>query len=298
MSVTRIKIAAPKWLSSTPTIRSALALTLLMAALMACQQSWEENPQTDIIQMQSPIPFQYDIYEGTHDVAIAAAVYTDKRMPEDFYRNNLPNDDVFYTTVNLKNTDLVPISNRLGMASYELSTDDFSQAMEWSETAAGFRPTYKQLVETSQTELYFQFTRVDLDNPQFVDLFRVFKLSALDRSGIDLVNPNGYLGTITIPDVSSQQVKYIIEYLWTFTFSNNYGTAVLLSKITEYESEFVHTLVEARLQDLMSQSCNTIDIVEITYTVDKATGAIHKHELLIRSIFAEPSFNICEASTV
>jgi hypothetical protein len=224
----------------------------------------------------------------TTDYKIAEGLYTDQRVPDDFYHNELPDDNVFYVTYHIKNTDLVPTYDRPGMAVYELSTDDYSQALNWSETAAAFRPVYKPLVDSSETGLYFQFTRVDPDNPLFIDLVRVFKSSALDRSGVDRTNPDEhYQGKINLDMLSMKFSKTVDEYIWTFSFDNNYGTLVIASNISDYESEYVHIIREARLADGTEDTCDTISIHNLVYDIDKSTGKIYKEDNFIRKFYAK-----------
>jgi hypothetical protein len=276
----------------------------MMLALTACQQGGGEGTDTasqgvTLVQQQTS---QTDTTDGDianwSDLDIAEAIYTDQRTPEDFYQVKVP-DDAFYTTYQLKNTDLVAAADRDGMPVYELSTDDFSQALQWVETAAQNRPVYKQLVDTTETDLYYQFTRVDLANPQYIDNYRVFKSNVMDRSGVDITNPDSFQGTITQNPVSAARVKTIDEYLWTFSYANNYGTAILQSTVTEYSGTFAHTMFEARLAPAFDGSCDTITVVAMTYSVDKMTGDIDKEEDQIRTLYAQRDqygFKLCSAT--
>ena len=291
------------------TLFSKLVLRLLIAVSMTigltdCQQSGASSNESSsghgvsVVQQGGSQSSSGTLTSSDWtDLEIAKAIYTDQRVPADFYRIDVP-DDAFYTTYQLKNTDLVAVTDRVGMPVYELSTDDFSQALQWVETAAAYRPINKQLVDSTETDLYFQFSRVDLTNPQFIDLYRVFKSSALDRSGVDRSDPGSFQGTITLQSLTTQQVKTINEYLWTFSFANNFGTVVLQSNIEESDAEYIHSIVEARLDVAISGGCDTINIVEIYYYVDKANGDIRKDETFIRDFQAQRNqygFEICNA---
>ena len=97
--------------------------------------------------------------------------------------------------------------------------------------------------------LYFQFTRYDPESPQFINMHRVFKASALDRNGVDRSDEDAkYKGRITLTELTAENVKLIVEYLWLFTLSNNYRNAVLESYTTETESKFEHVMKQARLK--------------------------------------------------
>lgn len=219
-----------------------------------------------------------------NDTAILQAVYFDDRTPDGFYSESYPDSDVYYSTSHVKNVELLPIVDRAGMARYELSTDDFAEALAWSEAAANNQPAYKQLVDNRETELYFEFTRVDLNNPQFVHLSRVFKASAMDRSAVDLNVDGIYNGRITLPTLTADRVKMLMEYFWMFSFSNNTGNAVLASTTTETDTDYVHTMIEAKLTMRAAGQCDTVEVFETTYTVQKDTGDIWNSKQMVREI--------------
>ena len=217
---------------------------------------------------------------ASSDEEILEALYRDKRVPAGFYTEVFP-VDVFSSLSHVKSSILNLDAND---PVYELSTDDFSEAIEYSEKEANLQPGYKQMVDVTETDFYFQLTRVDLDYPEFVHFSRVFKLNALDRSGIDRNQLGSYQGKITIPVLTAQRVKDIIEYLWNFTFSNNYGNTVTESEISETSSEFVHSMIEAKLVISAINTCDTVEVFESLYSIEKDTGFIWKESTLIREI--------------
>jgi len=230
---------------------------------------------------------------NTGDMKIAGAVYFDQRTPDGFYKEP-SQGDAYYVTSHVKNTDLLPPANRTGVDVYELTSDDFIEAMDWSEQAAVFQTSYKELVDNNETSLYHEFTRVDPGSPDFIYQHRVLKASVLDRNGVN----EDYKGRITLTNMTSVDVKLIIEYLWTFTMNNNYGNAVLESYTTETDNEFVHVLQQAKLKMSFSESCDTIDVFETRYTVPKASGFIWKDEEVKRSISVKRTgdvLQLCEA---
>lgn len=231
------------------------------------------------------------------DYEIMTKVYTDQRTPDGFYQESLP--DTWYTIRHLKNTDLLEGVVPSGTPVYGLGTDDFTEALNWSETIALQQAVYEQLVDTTETDLYFQFTRFSPGTPDNTHYSRVFKSNSLDRSGYDLGNPGIYLGMITWQPLTAEQVKYVIEYLWTFTFNNNYGNAVLESYTEETDSEFIHTMTEARLIMDYAGNCDTIQIFDTQYSVQKTDGMIFQVEYLIREFYSERignDYQVCEQS--
>lgn len=222
-------------------------------------------------------------------MVIANALYFDKRIPEGFYQE--PSDSTVYrVTTHVKNTDLLPLANRTGQPVYELASDDFNEALTWSEQAAVLQPIYRQLVDNGETALYRQFTRVDPDSPDVVYLQRILRASVIDRNGVT----DRYKGRITSSTMNAEDIKRIIEYLWTFTVNNNFGTAVLSSDITETDTGFVHVMKQARLNMSNNDSCDSIEVYRVTYTVSRSSGFINKDEALERIILAKRSGNILE----
>lgn len=219
------------------------------------------------------------------DYEIMEMVYMGQRTPDGFYQESLP--DTWYTIRHLKNTDLLAGRTVSGTPIYELGTDDFTEALNWSEIVATQQAVYEQLVDITETDLYFQFTRFSPGTPDYTHYSRVFKSSALDRIGYDLDNPGIYLGMITWQALRVEQVKHVIEYLWSFTFNNNYGIGVLESYAEETDNEFIHTMSEARLTINYAGNCDTIQIFETQYTIQKTDGMIFQAEYLIREFYSE-----------
>lgn len=262
-------------------IRSLLTGTLI-SILVACGSVTEPQDPDD---------------SKTVEMAIASALYFNERTPDGFYKEEL-DDDVFYTTSHVKNVSLLPLIDRAGLTDYELSSNDFVEALAWSDKAAEYQQSYKQLADISDTELYFQFTRFDPDLPQFINRHRVFKASVLDRYGVDRSDEDStYQGQITMQELTAEKVKLIIEYLWIFTVSNNYRNAVLESYVTETDDEFIHIMKQAKLDFSYNESCDSITVYEIRYTVSKSTGFIWKEKVLAGEFSAKRSgtyLEICD----
>lgn len=216
----------------------------------------------------------------TSDMAIAKALYFNERTPEDFYHEDFL-EDAFYSVSHVKNVDLLPYNARAGLAEHELASNDFNEAMGWVEQAAGYLQPYNQLVDNSETSMYYQFTRVDPASPLFIHIYRVFKANVLDRNGVDRSDEDGeYKGRITSAEITGEKVKLIMEYLWLFTFSNNYYNTVLDSYTTETADSFVHTMNQARLTISNNDNCDMIEVYEIRYTIPKISGYVWKDKTL------------------
>ncbi len=232
-----------------------------------------------------------------NDLFVAKALYFDKRTPDDFYHEE-SSSDLFASISHVKNIGILPLDNRSGLSVYELSSDDFVEAMTWDEQATVYQPLYSQLVANSETDLYYQFTRVNPDLPEFVDISRVFKASVLNRAGVDRSNEDGeYQGKITLTDITVADVKQLVEYLWMFSFSNNYSNAVLESYTRETVDEFIHTLKQARINFSHDGSCDEIELYEISYSIAKESGLIWRDKVLMSTFSAKrngTSVEICK----
>lgn len=221
------------------------------------------------------------------EMVIAKALYFDKRTPDGFYKESVPND-AFYSVTHVKNTSLLPVADRAGLPVHELASNDFSEALLWSDKAAKYQPSYSQLAGNSETMLYYQFTRFDPASPQFINMHRVFKASVLDRSGVDRNDENAsYKGRITMPNLTADKVKLIIEYLWMFTLSNNYRNAILESYTTETETEFVHIMKQAQLKLNYNSGCDDVEVYDVRYRIPKDSGFIWKEKVLTDSFRAK-----------
>ena len=95
-------------------------------------------------------------------------------------------------------------------------------------------------------------------------------------------------------NLTAENVKFIIEYLWTFTLSNNFSNAVVESYTTETDSEFVHIMEQARLDLSHSESCDQVKLYEMRYTVPKDSGFIWKEKVLMREFSAKRSGDYLE----
>ncbi len=231
------------------------------------------------------------------DMVIASALYFDKRTPADFYREDFQ-DEAFYSVSHVKNTSLLPLVDRTGLTVHELASNDFVEAMTWSNKAAEYQQSYQQLAANTETMLYFQFTRFDPASPQFANLHRVFKASVLDRNGVDRNDESAsYKGRITLPNPTAADIKLIIEYLWMFTLDNNYRNAVLESYTTETDSEFVHIMKQARLNLNYTGGCDDVEVYEVRYKIPKDSGFIWKEKTLVDRFSAKRTDSYLEICT-
>jgi hypothetical protein len=133
------------------------------------------------------------------DLQIAQSVTADgSRTPAGFYSDPQPSGYGYVSTMHVKNA-----KRRATVAApeplYELCTDDWNEALAWSELSAQHEPQYSDLVATSDDPRYFEFGRVRQGDPTFYVRARVFKCAYLDRSNANLRDTAGPAGTDESP---------------------------------------------------------------------------------------------------
>ena len=202
------------------------------------------------------------------NLEIATALYADNaRIPADFYQEPLPQGQQVISTTHIKNVDVGAAGTP-----HEMCTDDFNQALAWSEAAATRAAQYRPLVATDGNERYFEFDRVSSADPQLYQRGRIFHCSYVDRSSVDLQQVQGVAGSLNIRPLSASDLKQLSEYLWRFTTYNNFGHAVLRSMGDSVAGGMRHTLYVANLQsDGISVGCDRVTVEAWAHTVDGGT---------------------------
>jgi hypothetical protein len=205
------------------------------------------------------------------DLEIAKSIYSGTpRTPAGFYVDPVPKDE-FVATEHLKNSDIEAESG----PEHELCTNDWNQALSWSEEHAQDAQSYSDLVETNDETRFFEFGRTRASDPEFYVRQRVFKCSYVDRAAVDLRAPEGAAGLLNLRPLTAAELKTLSEYLWTFTAYNNFGSAVLESSGSSGSNSFSHSLYIASLaRDGVSGDCDRIDVLEWKHSVDSSTGAL------------------------
>ena len=216
------------------------------------------------------------------DITVAAALYQDQRVPEGFYQEVVP-DDGFYSTRHIRNTDLAPTAGRPAVHEYELSSDDFSEVLGWSQQVTDQENAARQLVDTRETALFHELHRVDPAAPEFTRRHRVYKASVIDRSLAD----GDQLARLTKPGFSADDVRQVVEYLWTFSFDNNYGTAIVASSTTQTADQVQHVLLQAELKVTASGPCDLVELYERHYRADRLSGELSHDKQLVRAFSVE-----------
>lgn len=209
------------------------------------------------------------------DLEIAQGVYgSGSRTPADFYTDAAVPGQSHVSTAHLKNTDL-DASLAAPHPQYELCTNDWNQAMDWSESSAQDAPQYANLVATNDDARYFEFDRVRTGEPQFYLRTRVFKCTYLDRATADLRTAVGSAGQLNRRPLTAADLRTLSEYLWQFTSYNNFGHVVLKSSGTTTGTAVTHTLIMGKLvRNGLSAGCDRIDVIAWRHTADASSGAL------------------------
>lgn len=169
-------------------------------------------------------------------------------------------------------------------ASFELCTDSSQQAEVLESLDNASRSVSGELVEIIETEKYFEFVRY----LQYPDSFgnvagetspgfaRVFKCSFVDRSGVDRNLRDGYGGKFNAVPLDGASVKSFVEYLWQFTFFWPAQEKVVSTRTEELDSAIQHTLSIAFKYNQGFQRCDRIELVDWSFSINRADGAISR----------------------
>jgi hypothetical protein len=227
------------------------------------------------------------------DLQIAQSVYgSGPRTPAGFYSDPPPSGHEYVSTLHLKNAD-VDAAVVAPQPLFELCTDDWNQALEWSELGAQSSPQYSDLVATNDDPRYFEFGRVRQGDPTFYVRTRVFKCAYLDRTSANLRTSAGVAGTLNRRPPTTAELRDLSEYLWQFTQYNNFGYAVLQSSGSSTTGTLTHTLHMGVLaRGALSSSCDRVDVIGWRHTLDTMTGILQVDVTTLWSFGASESAGV------
>jgi hypothetical protein len=227
------------------------------------------------------------------DLQIAQSVYgLGPRTPLGFYSDPAPSGHDYVSTVHLKNAD-VDATAVAPQPLYELCTDDWNQALSWSELGAQNSPQYSDLVETNDDPRYFEFGRVRQGDPTFYIRARVYRCAYLDRAAANLRASAGPAGMLNRRPLTATELRDLSEYLWQFTKYNNVGYAVLESSGSSTAATLSHTLHMGVLaRGGVSSSCDRVDVIAWRHVLDTTTGALQLEVTTLWSFGARESAGV------
>jgi len=243
------------------------------ALLSACGGGGGSESESASQPSQSPSPARA---VAQTDAQIASLVYADERTPDGFYEDTTVPVTGYVATSHLKNLDIVATAT--GSAAHELCTDDWNQAMEWSEAVAAAAPTYADLVATDSNARFFEFGRVPRGQVGAYLRARVYKCEYLDRAAVNLQALEGAAGRFNRRPFSAADLRELSEYLWLFSTFNNFGNAVLKSSGSgSTGTAMSHTLhIAALARAPGTGGCDRIDVIEWTHSAHSQTGELQR----------------------
>ena len=228
------------------------------------------------------------------DLEIAQGVYGGgARTPAGFHIDSTPPEHQYVATVHLKNNDVGAVSASDPL--HELCTNDWNEALAWSESSAAQAPQYSALVATNDDARFFEFGRAQQSDPQFYLRERIFKCSYLDRSAADLRVSGGPAGRLNQRPVSADELKTLSEYLWQFTKYNNFGHVVLNSDGEATGAALTHTLhIGSLTRAGLSSTCDRIDVLAWRHSLNATTGSLELSVETLWSFGARESAGVAE----
>jgi hypothetical protein len=212
---------------------------------------------------------------------IAELVYNNEpRTPTGFYHEAARSPELNYNTFHLRNTHVDPAAaSDPTVAEYELCSSSLAQAASWEQTDRVSNAPGAALLATSETDRLYEFERDHPASTSTREVIRLYKCAFLDRSSVNLRAPDARAGRVNLPQVTPQDVRFLAEYLWTFSFYNNAGNAVIASTPGQDTNLLIHEMTLAELQQGFEPGrCDVLVVFEARYTVEAGTGEVSYEE--------------------
>jgi hypothetical protein len=218
------------------------------------------------------------------DLSLAARLYKgDERTPSGFDVEQRPASVTgTLSTRHLRNTDFAGGPQAAGPV-YEVCTNDMAQALAWSESLATWHGQYSDMVEVRSDDHLFEVIRVPRADVTAMLRHRVFKCDYLDRSGSDLRTDGGAAGAMNQRPLTAGELESLAEYLWQFTIFNNSDHAVESSTRSTDGTLLTHTIRMGQLVRGVNGSCDTVQLVDWTHTMNPVDGTLTRTLSNVRS---------------
>jgi hypothetical protein len=183
------------------------------------------------------------------DAEIASLIYSDRqRTPADFPLDEPPAGYGQVTTLHLAGC-----------------TDDWNEALDWSETAANDAAVYSDLAATVTDTRYYEFGRVPRSPPNAYVRMRVYRCDFFDPVA----------DTLNVRPLDAGLVGAFAAYQWQFTPYNNFGNVILERATRSTSAAIEHTLDLATLKRAAATGdCDRVEVIAWTWRVLLATGKV------------------------
>lgn len=208
------------------------------------------------------------------DAEIAQLLYTDsERTPPGFYSEPQPSAG-YAATFHIRNADISAVATPSAPV-FELCSDDWNEALGWSESVANTEPVYSDLASTDTSEQFFEFVRIPRGSEQTLEQMRVYRCEFLDRQGADVARLTGAAGHLNKRPMTAADVRWTLEYLWHFSRYNNVDNVVLKSAPVTGAASPSHELILAALvRGSGMAGCDRVHVFGWRYRTDAATGEL------------------------
>lgn len=216
---------------------------LPLLVLAGCGGGGEPSAPAAVVPAQAARPV------AQSDADIATLLYTDRqRTPAGFPLDTPPSGHGQVTTLHLAGC-----------------TDDWDEALEWSETAARDAAVYSDLVATITDPRYFEFGRTPRTPADDYVRMRVYRCAFFDPVA----------EVLNVRPLDEGTVGAFAAYQWQFTTYNNFGNVVLERATRTTTTAIEHTLDLATLtRAAVTGDCDRIDVIAWSWRVQLATGEV------------------------
>ena len=222
------------------------------------------------------------------DLTLADRIYKGtQRTPDGFAVETRPSSVIgTLSTRHLKNTDFMSGTQAIS-PTYEVCTNDMAQAIAWSESQATWNGQYSDMSEVHGDSRMWEIDRVPRADVTALLRHRVFRCDYLDRTNTDLRADAGAAGSMNQRPLTAIELESLAEYLWQFTMFNNADTAVESSSGSGSGVSIAQTIRMGQLVRGASGSCDTVQIIDWTHTMDTTTGALTRSLTSVRTFKAK-----------
>ena len=230
------------------------------------------------------------------DLDLAVRLYKgDARTPAGFDVESRPSNVAgTLSTRHLKNTDVATGPQAISPI-YEMCTNDMAQAIDWSERQATYQGQYSDIAEVHGDTRMFEIVRVPRADVTAMIRHRVFRCDYVDRTNSDLRADAGSAGSMNQRPLTADELEKLAEYLWQFTLFNNSDYAVESSATTVNGSTIVQTIRMGQLVRGSAGSCDTVQLMDWTHTMNSSNGSLTRALSNVRSFKVQSSGGAAQA---
>ena len=276
----------------------SLVLLLSLTTLAACGGGGGASSPPPV-NSQPPAPPPVTLQEpsaSAADLSLADRLYKgNERTPSGFDVETRPaNVAGTVSTRHLRNTDLAAGPQSLG-PTYEVCTNDMSQALDWSEHQASWQGQYSDLVDIRSDSHLFEVVRVPRADVTAMVRHRVFRCDYVDRAGSDLRSDSGAAGLMNQRPLNAGELEKLAEYLWQFTTFNNSDYAVQSSVTSTSGNSIVQTIRMGQLVRGANGGCDTVQLVDWTHTLNAADGSLSRTLTPVRSFGVKSAGGVAQS---